>query len=150
MMLTWGHGGLGAPHWLVLQWAGIFQPKRQSACFISQSPVSLLQHKGCCFGLPLPAENTFLVPDDTSDPCGHKKINKQLVIHRVGKQWSLSLGQYTAREGICCNWFQIVYVWCLFLLMPACFFWQLHNGTSKSCVWAAGNQTMESLASSHK
>ena len=49
----------------------------ESACFICQSPVPLLQDECCSFRLPLPGENTLLVANHTGQPCRHKRDQQE-------------------------------------------------------------------------
>lgn len=83
------------------QRAGIFGPGRQRPRLIGQSPVPLLQDKRCCFGLPLAAEDAFLVPDDTGEPCRHKSSEKKL---------KLTVGSRGARQVTQCRPGSILHV----------------------------------------
>lgn len=49
----------------------------ESARFICQSPVPLLQDECCSFRLPLSGENTLLVPNHTGQPCRHKRDQQE-------------------------------------------------------------------------
>lgn len=52
---------------------GVLGPEWKSACFVCQPPVPFLQDEGCCFGLPLPCKDAFLVPHNTRDSCRYKR-----------------------------------------------------------------------------
>lgn len=59
------------PKWQVSRRAWVLDPGRESARFICQFPVSVLQDECCCFRLPLSGKNPLLVSHHTGDPCTH-------------------------------------------------------------------------------